>query len=96
MRKFRAIARIHQMMTYSIPHLDRSHPIAGPIRNARPKAAPISHIFFVFSAGFEISDIYACTTPNHAPPNPDINRAAIKMINKVLSSRESIPFVRLR
>lgn len=38
-------------MTYSIPHFERSPHMAGPIKNARPKAAPISPMFFVFSVG---------------------------------------------
>lgn len=37
--------------------VERSHPIAGPIRNAVPKAAPINPIFRVRSVGLEISDI---------------------------------------
>ena len=96
MTKFTAIASIHPIMTYCIPHLERSPPIAGPMRNARPKAAPISHIFFVFSAGLDISDIYACTTPNPAPPSPEIKRAAIKTINKILVSKERSFSERLR
>lgn len=55
--------------------LARIPPIAGQIRNAVPKAAPIIPIFFVFSAGAEISDIYACTTQNPAPPIPAITLA---------------------
>jgi hypothetical protein len=95
-RKFSAIAKIHQIITYSIPHLDKSPPIAGPIKNASQKAAPISHIFFVLSAGWEISDIYACTTPNPAPQRPEIKRAIIKIINKILFSKERICVDRLR
>jgi hypothetical protein len=35
----------------------RIPPIAGPMRNAVPKAAHIIPIFFVFSAGDDISEI---------------------------------------
>ena len=97
MIKFNAIAMIHPMMTYSIPHFERSPPIAGPIRNARPKAAPIKPIFFVFSSGFEISEIYACTTQNPAPQSPETKRAPMKIRKSVYVSkgREKL-FERLR
>jgi len=49
--------------------------MAGPIKNAIPKAAPMNPIFFVRSAGLDISEIYACITPNPAPPSPPTNRA---------------------
>jgi hypothetical protein len=52
-----AIAMIHPMITYSIPHWESMPPIAGHTRNARPNAAPMSHIFFVLLAGVDISDI---------------------------------------
>ena len=37
----------------------RIHPIAGQIRNAVPKVAPIIPMFLVFSSGDEMSDTYA-------------------------------------
>lgn len=37
--------------------VERSPPMAGPIRNAVPNAAPINPMFFVFSSGLEMSDI---------------------------------------
>ena len=52
----------------------RIAPSAGPTRNQRPNIAPMSHIFFVRFAWEEISDIYACMTPNPAPPSHPINR----------------------
>ena len=56
--------------------------MAGPTRNARPKAAPMSPIFFVLVAGVDMSEIYACMTPNPAPPNPETHRASIKRRNQ--------------
>lgn len=81
MRKFTAIATIHPAMTYSIPKPERIHPIAGHTRNASPNAAPMSPIFFVFSAGVDISEIYACITQNPAPPSPVTIRERMKRIN---------------
>lgn len=63
-----------------MPKLESAHPMAGPTRNAKPNAAPIIPIFFVFSAGVEISEIYACITPNPAPPSPPRNRAQRKIM----------------
>jgi hypothetical protein len=54
---------------------ERSPPIAGPMRNAIPKAAPIYPIFFVLFSGLEISEIYAWMTPKPAPPSHPTNRA---------------------
>jgi hypothetical protein len=51
------MAAIHPNITYSIPHLDRIHHIAGPTRKAKPNAAPIIPIFFVFVSFVDISDI---------------------------------------
>ena len=62
-------------MTYPIPHCESVPPIAGPMRNAIPNAAPIIPIFLVLFAGVEISDIYASTTGNPAPPSPETNLA---------------------
>jgi hypothetical protein len=55
--------------------------IAGPMRNAIPNAAPMSHIFFALSSGLDISDIYACITQNHAPQSPPTKRAKRKRRN---------------
>lgn len=71
---------IHMIILQSIiilgmlVNLARIPPIAGQRRNAKPKAAPINPIRFAFSLGIEISDIYACITPNHAPQSPHTNR----------------------
>jgi len=68
-------------MTCIVVICDRSHPIAGPMRNAMPKAAHINHIFLVRSSGLEMSEIYACITPKPAPPSHQISRAKRKIPN---------------
>ena len=85
------MAIMHPKITYSIPHLERSHQIAGPTRNASPNAAPMSPIFFVFVSFVEISDMYACATQSHAPPSPEMNLAMRKTINRSPIFPEIIP-----
>jgi hypothetical protein len=50
--------QVDTMRSPSMPmYFVRIPPIAGPMRNAVPKAAHIIPIFFVFSAGEDISEI---------------------------------------
>jgi hypothetical protein len=56
------------------------------MRKAVPNAAPIIHIFFVFVSGDDMSDIYACTTQNHAPPIQAIILAHKKIANHIKPS----------
>lgn len=73
--KFKVISPIASIMIHSIPKsFARTHHIAGPTKNALPKAAPISPIFFALVSFVEMSDIYACTTPKPEPPIPEIRR----------------------
>jgi hypothetical protein len=51
------MARVHHIITLSIHHFERSHPMAGHTRKANQKAAPIIPIFLVFVAGVDISDM---------------------------------------
>jgi hypothetical protein len=60
---------------------ERSPPIAGPMRNAIPKAAPIIPIFLVLSSGVDISETYAWITPYQAHPIPATRREKTYMIN---------------
>lgn len=83
---FRAITIVHIQRTQRIPKFfERIPHIAGPMRNAIPKAAPMYPIFFALSSGAEISDIYACMTPNHAPPSHPIKRANRKILKPTMS-----------
>ena len=67
---------VERMRIPSIPKKVASTPQrAGPMRNADPKAAPISPIFFARVSEVEISEIQACTTQNPPPAIPDIKRA---------------------
>ena len=98
MRKLIPTATILQSMTYSIPHCPRSHPIAGHTRNANPNAAPMSPIFFVRSLGADISEIYACTTPNPAPPSPQMIRETMKSKKRaeIHATENEVPIVSVR
>ena len=89
--RFILIAMIQPNITYSIPHLERSPPIAGPMRKANPNAAPIIPMFFVLDSRVDISDIYACATQSHAPPRPEMNLAMRNTTNRKPIFSEIIP-----
>jgi hypothetical protein len=72
---------------------ERAPPRAGPIKNPKPNAAPMSQSLRARSAGAEISEIYAWITPNPAPPNPEISRAIKNQINVGLSISIAYPIV---
>lgn len=64
LKKIYAVLR--HIITIESQIIDANHqnsqiipPIAGQIRKAVPKVAPIIPIFLVFSSGFEISETYA-------------------------------------
>lgn len=56
--KFAVIRKMERRIIPSIPKkVARTPPSAGPTRNAVPKAAPMSPIFFALFSGVDISDI---------------------------------------
>ena len=59
--------------------LDNTPDRAGPMRKAIPKAAPIKPMFFIRSAGLDISAMYACITEKPEPPSHQTNLASKKI-----------------